>query len=178
MIVADGGVACIMAAYNLVNGKKATQNKHLLTDLLRHDFGFKGFVMSDWWAMPPGTAATSTDAQQANAAEAIAAGLDMELPWSYNYQQLEAITGAGRPVAESAITDAATRILEQKFRFKVGRTGQPLGLRTPTTTLSAQNSIANDAEHVALAHQAALESMVLLKNDGGALPIRRTNVHT
>src|SRR5947207_3287289 len=68
MMIKDGGVACIMASYNLVNGVKATQNKHLLTDLLRTDFGFRGFVMSDWWAMPPGTATASTDALAANAA--------------------------------------------------------------------------------------------------------------
>src|SRR5262249_6373113 len=76
-IVRDAGVACVMAAYNLVNQKKATQSKHLLTDMLRKDMAFKGFVMSDWWAMPPGTAPSTTDALQANAVEAINAGMDM-----------------------------------------------------------------------------------------------------
>src|SRR5262249_27203370 len=140
--------------------------------------GDKASRPGDGGGTPRAPAPASTDALQANAAEAIAAGLDMELPWSYNYQQLEAITGNGRPLSESAITDAATRILEQKFRFKVAKTGQPIGLRAPTTTLSTQSSIENNADHVALAHRAALESIVLLKNDGGVLPISRASVHT
>ena len=52
MIVQDGGVACVMASYNAVNGTKATQNAELLTTILRGEFGFKGLVLSDWWAMP------------------------------------------------------------------------------------------------------------------------------
>ncbi len=178
MIVKDGGVACIMAAYNLVNGKKATQNKHLLTEILRNDFGFKGFVLSDWWAMPPGTASSSSDALQANAAEAVLAGMDLELPWSFNYQQLEAVTGAGKPLAESALTQSATRIVEQKVRFNVAKVGATIGLKAATTTLSAQGSIENNADHIALAHEAALKSMTLLKNDKGTLPINRGAVHT
>jgi beta-glucosidase len=173
MVIKDGGAACIMAAYN---GKKATQNKHLLNDILRDDFGFRGFVMSDWWAMPPGTAGSTTDALAANAGEALLAGMDMELPWSYNYQQIEAVTGAGKPVPESVVTQAASRVLEAKYRFKVAKVGQPAGLKAATTTLSAQGSIENNADHIALAHRAAVESMVLLKNDNHTLPISRTTV--
>ena len=178
MIVKDGGVACVMASYNLINGKKATQNKHLLTDILRTDFGFKGFTLSDWFAMPPGTGGASTDALAANAAEAVNAGLDMELPWRYNYVQLEAITGAGRPLAESTITAAASRILEQKYRFKVAKVGEAIGLRRPTTTLNGRGSIDNNAAHVALAQEAALESITLLKNDNNTLPIKRDTVRS
>lgn len=178
MVVADGGVACVMAAYNLVNGTKMTQHRHLLTDILRDDFGFQGFVLSDWWAMPPGTAGASTDALQANAGEAVNAGMDMELPWAYNYQHLEAITGAGRPVDEATVTRSARRILEQKFRFKVARMGETPGLRAPATTMSARGSIENNAAHVELAQEAALAAMVLLKNEGDTLPIRRDSVGT
>src|SRR5262249_49961894 len=70
-VVHDGGVACVMAAYNLVDGTKATQNRHLLTDILRGDLGFRGFVLSDWWAMPPGSAPAPRDVLRANAAQAI-----------------------------------------------------------------------------------------------------------
>ncbi len=52
MVVRDGGIGCVMASYNSVNGKKETQNKHSLTDVLRYDFGFQGFVLTDWWSMP------------------------------------------------------------------------------------------------------------------------------
>ena len=178
MIIRDGGVACVMASYNLVNGKKATQNKHLMTDILRDDFGFLGFVLSDWWAMPPGTAGASPDALSANAAEAMGAGLDMELPWAYNYQQLEAITGPGKPVDEVAVKTSAQRILEQKYRFKIAKVGQPAGLRPATTTLSSQNSIENNQSHIEIAHKAALEAITLLKNDNATLPIKKASVHT
>jgi beta-glucosidase len=179
MIIRDGGVACVMAAYNLVNGKKMTQNKHLLTDILRDDIGFLGFVLSDWWAMPPGTAAASADALSANAAEAMGAGMDMELPWAYNYQQLEAITGPGKPVDEAEVKLGAQRILEQKYRFHIAKIGEPAGLRPATTTLSGQNSIENNQGHIAIAHQAALEAITLLKNDSSTLPIKRGGaVHT
>jgi len=178
MIIRDGGVACVMASYNLINGKKATQNKHLLTDILRDDFQFLGFVLSDWWAMPPGTANASSDALSANAAEAMGAGLDMELPWAYNYQQMEAITGPGKPVDEARVTQATRRILEQKYRFKIGKMGEPAGLRPAMTTLSSQNSIENNEGHIAIAHEAALKAITLLKNDSSTLPIKRGNVHT
>jgi len=174
MMIKDGGVACIMAAYNLVNGTKSTQNKHLLADILRTDFGFKGFVLSDWWAMPPGTASATTDALKGNATQAVLAGLDMELPWSYNYAQLETITGNGLPLSVNAINQAAGRILEQKFRFNVAKTGQPIGLRRATTTLSAAGSIENNADHIQIAHEAAQKAMTLLKNDNNTLPIPRT----
>lgn len=176
MIVREGGVACVMAAYNLVNGKKSTQSKHLLTEILRDDMGFKGFVMTDWWAMPPGTAPASPDARQANSSEAMAAGLDMELPWAYNYQQLEAITGPGKPVDANAVNVAASRILEQKFRFQVAKMGETPGLRAPVTTLSPKGSIEGNEPHIALAHEAALKAITLLKNDKGTLPIKRAAV--
>jgi beta-glucosidase len=178
MIIRDGGVACVMASYNLVNGKKATQNKHLMTDILRDDFGFLGFVLSDWWAMPPGTAGASPDSLSANAAEAMGAGLDMELPWAYNYQQLEAITGPGKPVDEAEVKLAAGRILEQKYRFKIAKIGETAGLHPASTTFSGQNSIEGNQGHIDIAHRAALEAITLLKNDSSTLPIKRGNVHT
>jgi beta-glucosidase len=179
MMIKDGGVACVMAAYNLVNGTKSTQNKHLLTDLLRTDFGFKGFVLSDWWAMPGGqNASLPPDTRTANAAPAVQAGMDMELPWSLNFQQLEAITGAGRPLAETDITRAASRILEQKFRFKVAETNQPIGLKSPKTTLSGQGAIENNADNIKLAEEAAEKSITLLKNDNNTLPLKRTALKT
>ena len=175
MIIKDGGVACVMASYNQVNGQHSTQSKHLLADMLRGDFGFKGFTMSDWWAMPGGRDPTPATAS-ASAQEAILAGLDMELPWALNFVQIEAITGPGRPLMEAAITEAATRILTQKYRFKVANISGALGLKPPTTTFSAADSIENNAEHIALAQEAAVKGAVLLKNDAQTLPIDRSKV--
>jgi beta-glucosidase len=175
MVIRDGGVACVMAAYNQVNGSYSTQNKHLLNDILRTDFGFQGFTMTDWWAMPGGRDPTQATAS-ASAQEAILAGLDMELPWALNFVQIEAITGAGRPLQENAITEAATRILTQKYRYKVANISGARGLKPPKTTFSGAGAIENNQEHIALAHEAALKSMTLLKNDAKTLPIDRTKV--
>ena len=79
-----------MAAYNKVNGKKATQSEHLLTKVLRDDFGFNGFVLSDWWAMEPSfNANTDPSLLKQYANEAVQAGLDIDLPWGLSYGQLE-----------------------------------------------------------------------------------------
>lgn len=177
MIIKDSGVACVMASYNKVNGTYATQNKHLLTDLLRTDFGFKGFVLTDWWAIPGGTD-VNADTARANTTEAIKAGLDMEMPWALNFKQIEAVTGSGKPLAEADVNTAAGRILEQKYRFKIAKTGEKPGLKQPTTSMDGSGSIANNAAHIALAHEAALKSMVLLKNDKNTLPIKRDKVKT
>jgi beta-glucosidase len=187
MMINDGGVAAIMAAYNLIQSPanpgggalKSTQNKHLLTDLLRTEFGFKGFVLSDWWAMPNGNSVPLPAASvlQDTAATAVNAGLDMELPWSYNYSQLPALVTASR-LTTAQLTASAALILEQKMRFKVDKLNSTLGLKTPTTTYNTStSSIENNQAHIDLAEQAALESMVLLKNDNNTLPINRSSVH-
>ncbi|HVZ32332.1 MAG TPA: glycoside hydrolase family 3 N-terminal domain-containing protein, partial [Polyangiaceae bacterium] len=176
MIVQDGGVACVMASYNLINGTKSTLNQHLLTEMLRDDFGFRGFVLSDWWAMPPGQSLPAAAAAQDNTRQAVNAGLDMELPWSLNFAQLESVVGnAAGQIPLSEVNTSVSRILEQKYRFGVAELNEPLGkgMKTPTTTLGADGSIqANDA-HIALAQEAAARSMVLLKNDNATLPIKQ-----
>ncbi len=171
MIIKDGGVSCIMASYNKVNGKNATQNAHLLTDILRTDFGFQGFVLSDWWAMPGGNN-TDQASRATNAREAVMAGMDMELPWAYQYLELDTQTGL-----DTFINQSTTRILEQKIRFKAINTGGTAGLKASTSKLT-NGSITNNDDHIALAAQAALESMVLLKNDGGVLPLSKTAIKT
>ncbi len=188
-VIRDAGVSCIMASYNLVqigpgaNPTKTTIDKHLLTDILRDDFGFKGFILTDWWAMPPGTAFATSDALQANAAAGVYAGLDMELPWSYNYQQLEALAAATGgnigAIPPSAIYASATRILLEKYRFNVGDlVSRTVGMRAPTTTFTSKYSIANNDAHIALARQAEIEGAVLLKNDNNTLPINTSTVKT
>lgn len=163
MIINDGGVACIMAAYNSVNGIKSTQSRTLLNDMLRTEFGFKGFVISDWWAMPGSGSNTDPPTRRSYAAEALAAGMDLEVPWSHNYAVLE--------TAAVDLNPHVDRLLEQKIRFNVHRLGAPVGLRTATTTFSYANEmnqyqggITNNERHITLAEEAAVKSMVLLKN--------------
>jgi beta-glucosidase len=176
MIIKDAGVACIMAAYNSVNGTKCTQNTELLTTILRTGtggFGFNGFVLSDWWAMPGGNAGTPS---ATTAAGAITAGMDMELPWNFHYSTIESSVGSS--ITQAQVNTAATRILEQKCRFGLmpGTPTNACGLASkpaPVTGFSG-GSITNNSSHITLAQTAAQESMVLLKNDNNTLPIKST----
>jgi beta-glucosidase len=176
MIIKDGGVACVMAAYNPVTVSSPAQpqanctvNKHLLTDIIKGDFGFQGFTISDWWAVPGGEQAT---ANATTAASAVNAGLDMELPMKIHYGLLESLVGS--TVMQSQIDNSATRVLEQKFRFNIINPSGAPGLQAATTTYSG-GSIGNNQAHIDLAQEAATKSMVLLKNSGAALPLKRTS---
>ena len=162
MTIKDGGAACMMAAMNQVGGANCTQNSHLLTDILRNDFGFQGFVMSDWWAMPGGNGGNPSSTL---AAAAISAGLDMELPWNWHFNAIDS-TSSG--VTSTQLQTAAKRILEQKYRFSADK---GTGLKSASTTFSS-GSIGNNDSHIAIALEAAQKSMVLLKNDNNALPIK------
>jgi beta-glucosidase len=170
MVVQDGGVACVMAAYNAVNGVKSTQNQHLLTDILRNDFGFQGLVLTDWWAMPGGQAAPNVQTAQGNAQQALRAGLDVEVPWTLNYGQLDELL-ANNGVTAAEINAAAARVVRQKLRFKAMYSSERIGLKAPETSLNQGSITGNDA-HIALSLEAAIKSMVLLKNDGATLPIK------
>lgn len=182
MVIRDGGVGCIMASYNSVNGTKSTQNKHTLTQVLRNDFGFRGFVLTDWWAMPgarngQGPVDTPQDAFQA--AEALNAGLDVEVPWGINFDAIPQIVADGT-VPRDVLDQAVLRVLEQKLRFKSAylNTSSLYGLRAPKSGYDENlGSIVGPQTqvHADLAREAAEKGMVLLKNDdiGGrkALPI-------
>ncbi len=170
MAVQDGGVASVMASYNLVNSTKSTQNHHTLTDVMRTDFGFQGFILSDWWAMPGANNVSDASTLKGVAVQAVNAGLDVELPWALNYGQLENIVQAGGGITKAQVDAAAGRILEQKFRFNADPMTGQVGLGTPTTQYVNSQILCN-AQHVALAQRAAVESMVLLKNDNNTLPI-------
>jgi beta-glucosidase len=178
MVVREGGIGCIMAAYNSVNGVKSTQSKHLLTDILRGPvdkggFGFRGIVLTDWWAMPGFQITPDTATAQRIAAEALKAGVEIELPWALNYSQLGALV-TNQTLTQADIDTAAGRVLEQKFRFKTAYTDSPWGLGTAKTSL-AEDSITKNDDHLALAEEAEIKSAVLLSNgtaDSPVLPIK------
>ena len=171
MVVQDSGVASAMASYNEVNNVKSTVNQHTITDVLRNDFGFKGFVLSDWWAVPGADKILDTPTQTSTAKAAINAGLDVELPWLYNYNNLVSLYNT-HDVTKTQLDAAVRRILYEKYRFKSDKLTGTVGLKPPVTIYdTATSAITCDATHVALAKRAALESMVLLKNKNGVLPI-------
>lgn len=170
MVVQDGGVAAIMASYNQINGTKNTVNKHLLTDILRNDFGFKGLVLSDWWAMPGGEVAmVDTTSAQKNTIDGVNAGLNIELPWWLNYGQLPAVVGQGS-VSQTQIDELVRQILEQKFRFNTATPDDPFGMGTITSTLDG-DSIATNEAHLQLAEDTEVKSAVLLNNGAAGAPV-------
>jgi beta-glucosidase len=175
MVVQDGGVGSVMASYNLVNGTKSTFNKHTLTDVLRTDFGFKGFILSDWWAMRPGSdpSGVDTGTLKSYALDGMQAGLDVELPWALNYDQLGNIIASGGGLTEDDLNVPVSRILEQKVRFNsYDLSKSSWGLGSPQSTYRQSRVGGCGFElHKALAKKAAVESMVLLKNANNTLPI-------
>ncbi len=145
-IVDEGGVSAVMAAYNTVNGARASESEALLTEILRHQWGYPGITVSDWLF------ATETTEGAA------LAGLDIEMPYGkvYGDALIEAVAD-GR-VPESAVTDAAHRVLRTKRCFGLTELGAtPSGERL------------TDA-HLDLAQEVAERSLVLLENRG-ALPL-------
>jgi beta-glucosidase len=186
MITDEGGAAAVMASYNLVNGTHSTQNSVLLTDMLRTEFGFQGFVLTDWWAMngssAPKCCAPGTGADPL-AKAAVNAGLDMELPWRFNYLELPSLVSSGG-LQSSQLATGTARILEQKYRFHADQTSG-YGLQPSFTTLdNGSGSIQKNEQldpaiggsHIQVAEAAAEEGMVLLKNDNSTLPISRSAV--
>lgn len=156
----EKGVGSIMASFSSWNGVKLHGHKYLLTDLLKGELGFKGFVISDW----AGIDQISNDPAK-NVREAINAGIDMVMepnnyPRFYNTLMSEVEKG-NIPMAR--IDDAVSRILTQKF--KLGLFENPFTDRTYFNQLGSQ-------EHRDLARQAVRESLVLLKNEQ-VLPIKK-----
>jgi beta-glucosidase len=173
MAVQDGGVACVMTAYNKVNGVKATVNAHLLRDVLKAPveqggFGFRGFVLSEWWAAPGDMGPIATTTALAQAQEMATAGLDVEMPWTLNYGQLGAAVAAGLDPA--VVSEAAGRVLEQKARFGTALATDPWGPGEPTSRLEGA-SIATNQAHLELAERALTESAVLLANGPAGSPV-------
>jgi beta-glucosidase len=144
----DAGVASVMSAYNDVNGELCGHNKHLLTDILKDEWGFDGFVLSDF---DLGVEATVPAAR---------AGLDIEMSRTLYYGRNLIWAVRMGLVSEEIIDEAVTRILRQKLRFLQYLEDETYGTRE-----------IGGGEHAALARETALHSMVLLKNDDGALPL-------
>jgi beta-glucosidase len=172
MVIQDGGIGCIMAAYNMVNDTKCTQNEHLLRTVLKGPveqggMGFQGLVISDWWAMPGYQTAPDSALAASQTKEAVKAGLDIEVPWTLHYTE-ETLGQAD----QSLVEDAARRVLTQKFRFKTALDADAWSLKAPTSRLSgASIDHSSAADHEALAEEMEVKSAVLLKNGSQDAPV-------
>jgi beta-glucosidase len=144
--VVDEGVAAVMSAYNSVNGEWCGQNNMLLTDILKKQWGFAGYVLTDFFF------------GMRDAKKAVLAGQDLEMPFQMHYRQhLKRLVESGEVPLER-IDDAVYRLLHQQLR-----------LVRPGAYDAEQ---IGSESHRALAREAAEKSMVLLQNAGDLLPLQ------
>lgn len=150
IVVEEADPACIMAAYNGVAGSFCTANRHLLTDILRTDWNWSGFVISDWWATKAGSGVQS-----------FTAGLDYEMPDSVAFVSLPAALQTGQ-ITQARVDQAATRMLNARIKFRqLTAAYQGSALNGNPTNVQASHD---------LARRTAEEGAVLLKNNG-VLPL-------
>ena len=144
--VKDGKPWTVMCSYNSVNGDLASENKYLLRDVLKDDWGFEGFVVSDWGAVN-------------DRVKGLIAGLDVEMPTSFgNRDKLIVEAVRSGKLDEKILDETVERILSIVFKA--------VDNRRPGLTYD------KDAHHK-LARKIATESMVLLKNDDKILPLKK-----
>ncbi|MBV9077620.1 MAG: glycoside hydrolase family 3 C-terminal domain-containing protein [Methylobacteriaceae bacterium] len=157
----EAGAESVMSAFHALNGVPATASSLLLTDVLRRRWGYDGFVVSDWQAIPQlidhGVAAGEAEA----ARKALLAGVDLDMASDLYARHLASEVAAGR-IPEAAVTEAARRVLRAKLR---------MGLfdRPPPDALP-ESAPAPTADTRAIVRRAARDSMVLLRNEG-VLPL-------
>lgn len=150
----DEGTASIMSAYNRVNEEYCGHNAHLLREILKEDWGFSGFVMSDFiFGIYDGE-------------KAVKGGLDIEMPFHLhmNSGNLVKLVEEGK-IQEELIDEAALRILRQKLRFN----------RDFDPELYTEDKVACQ-DHGKLALEAAQKGTVLLKNESDLLPLEKSDI--
>lgn len=149
----DARVASVMSAYNRLNGSYCSQNGPLLDGILKGEWSFEGFVLSDFLLGVHST-------------EAVNAGLDLEMPIAFFFSQnalLEAVQSGRVPI--DRIDGAARRILRQKIRFGLLEDREPI-----------DPSVVACPAHRALALEAARKGIVLLKNENSTLPLDKRSL--
>ncbi len=152
-VVVEGHVASVMSAYNQVDGLFCDEQPHLLTDILRGEWGFAGFVESDWLL--------GTHADVAS----VRAGLDIEMPALSHFRALPGAVARG-DLDEHELDVSVRRILRAELCFDL----DALPPR-PRGTIIDDPSQRETLEHLALAEEVARRGIVLLRNEAAALPI-------
>jgi beta-glucosidase len=157
--VVRGGAESVMVGTATWNGQMNTSNQYLITDILKKEFGFSGFVVSDWYGVYQ-----VADTRYASLVQSINAGIDMVMsPFEYK----DFMTNMQKAIANSDISmeridDAVRRIVTVKFKAGL--------FDRPTVTEEGLSIIRSDA-HRALAREAVQKSQVLLKNQNNVLPL-------
>lgn len=161
---ADAGVATFMNSFNEIGGIPSTGNAHLQRDILKGEWGFKGFVVSDWGSigemLPHGFAADLAQAAQ----QAITAGSDMDMESRAYVGHLAELVKTGKLDAR-LVDDAVRRVL--RVKFALGLFDDPYRY----SDAEREAKVLADPAHAAAARDVARQSIVLLKNEGGLLPL-------
>jgi beta-glucosidase len=164
-IVEKSKPSCIMASYVEVDEIPSHANHWLLTDVLRKEWGYKGIVVSDWFGIDQlrDKHHIATDLKDA-AMKAFNAGVNVDLPYGINYVNLTQLVKEGK-VSMKAIDDAVSNVLRVKFQMGL--------FEAKDIDVNEALAFNKNTEGRRLALQIAEESMILLKNDNHALPIKK-----
>jgi beta-glucosidase len=153
--IVDEGVACVMSSYNSANGSWCGENHQLLTEILRDEWGFDGFVISDWMF------------GLRDAVKSVKNGLDIEMP--FRQQRSRDLRGAldAGTLTEAEVDAPVSRTIATMLRYD-----ELLSRPAPEESVCASDA------HRELAYEAAVKSIVLLKNAGNELPLEGANLKT
>ena len=164
---ADAGVSTFMASFSDLNGVPATGNSFLMRQVLRDEWSFDGFVVSDWDSISQLSIHGLTEGDRESAYEAVSAGVEMEMAGKA-YDHLPDLVADGS-INIDVIDSAVRNILGVKFE---------LGLfDNPYVNPSDFPAIAND-DALQVAKKAAIESLVLLRNENGTLPLKKDKIES
>ncbi|WP_063566458.1 glycoside hydrolase family 3 N-terminal domain-containing protein [Paenibacillus sp. O199] len=162
----EAGACSVMTAYNEIDGVPCTSSSYLLNDLLREQWGFDGFVITDFGAiqMLVNGHNTAENGEQA-VAQSLKAGVDMEMS-GYMYRKHLGQALSQGLIEEQDLDTAVRRVLEMKFR---------LGLfEQPFVDPDFAEQVIGCEEHIQLARKVAQEGIILLKNEDNTLPLGKT----
>lgn len=168
--VQEAGAMNVMATYNELFGVPAHINKYLLTDILRKEWGFKGLLVSDYFAVTDVSRLHKiTPSVDEAGLLAFKAGVDMETPDPGGFKNLKQFVTSGK-ITMKELDDVVTRILITKFR---------LGLfDNPYVNEDNADAVVGSLAKRAIAYKAATEAMVLLKNENNFLPLDKSKIKT
>lgn len=161
--VKEAHVQTVMASYNEIDGIPSHSNKHLLTGILREEWGFPGVVVSDYFGISELIRVHHVvDSEEAAAKLALDSGVDLELPFPAAYPNLLSLVKEGK-VSEAEVDRSVARVLRLKFLTGL--------FDDPFVDPDYAVKVTNDAEHRELALKAAHEAIILLKNENRLLPL-------
>jgi beta-glucosidase len=163
----DAGALSVMTAYNSIDGIPCTSNKYLLTDILRDEWGFNGFVVSDLFSIEglKGSHFVAETMQDASLM-AVEAGVDVDLGGNAYLQLIDALKNG--IVQESVLDSAVSRVLRLKFEMGL--------FENPYMEPKDAKFHVRTTEHIDVALKAARQSVVLLENKNDILPVNQEQI--